>query len=141
MLADIKAAKQRHVSGLERGIKKAALHVAGRSLELVPVDMGNLRASQFVRFEKQGHLFSGMVGYSANYALYVHEIPFPYASHGFEYNIKHAEDIRKKRTYSYHGIRRQYRKRGPKQQWKFLERPFREDQDIIRKMIVEEVRS
>lgn len=139
---------KKNKAGMARGLKKAGLLIQRESLALVPVDLGNLRASSFVRAEQFGSFFVVRIGYTASYAIYVHEVPPTptgeskvYATHGAAYNIKHAEDIRKKRKYWYNGVQRTYSKRGPKQQWKYLEQPFREHRKDAIQMVREELES
>jgi len=59
--------------GIERGLNKAALVVKGESQRIVPIDFGILRSSAFVRKINSGFNTKMLVGYSANYAVYVHE--------------------------------------------------------------------
>jgi hypothetical protein len=62
--------EDRRVRGqMMRGLKKAGLTLQRESQRLVPVDTGNLKASAFVREDGD----SVVVGYTASYALYVHE--------------------------------------------------------------------
>lgn len=59
--------------GISRGVRKASLHLQRESQKLVPVDTGNLKASAFARVEGTGYNTVGSVGYTAAYAIYVHE--------------------------------------------------------------------
>jgi hypothetical protein len=71
MRAEEKAQEKR----ITVGLKRAGLFVQRESQRLVPVDTGNLKASAFTRTIKTA---SGdvdvLVGYTAAYALYVHEM-------------------------------------------------------------------
>jgi len=60
-------------AGCERGVKLAALLLQRESQKLVPVDTGNLKASAFTRATGKGFGIEANVGYTAAYALYVHE--------------------------------------------------------------------
>jgi len=59
------------------GLVEAAIIVKTRSMELCPVDTGNLRASAYYRTYSSGHKAFGPtaeIGHRASYAVYVHEI-------------------------------------------------------------------
>jgi len=58
---------------LERGVVKAGLYIQRESQRIVPVDTGNLKASAFTRKIGSGVKFDVIVGYTASYAIYVHE--------------------------------------------------------------------
>lgn len=59
--------------GMERGLKKAALFLQAESQKIVPVDTGNLKNSAYTRTEGSGFETTAEVGYTADYAIYVHE--------------------------------------------------------------------
>lgn len=59
--------------GFVRGAKLAGLALQRESQRLVPVEFGVLRASAFTRHEGTGWDTQVNVGYTAAYALYVHE--------------------------------------------------------------------
>lgn len=63
-----------------------ALEVASRALRYTPIDTGRLRKSLYVRGYKGGMV----VGYSAPYAIYVHEIAEN--AHSFPTKYKFLED-------------------------------------------------
>jgi hypothetical protein len=56
---------------LRVGMLQAGLFLQRESMEVVPVLTGNLRGSAFTRQEEDGMVV--IVGYTANYAIYVHE--------------------------------------------------------------------
>lgn len=64
------------------------------------------------------------VGFAASYALSVHENLE--AAHGEEFNRKHAKDIGRKITRGPRKGKIAEHKRGPGQQAKYLEQPYRE---------------
>ena len=70
-----KLRKQREVIGanVEKGLKLAGLLLQRESQNLVPVDLGILKASAFTRAEGKGFETLVNVGYTAFYAMYVHE--------------------------------------------------------------------
>lgn len=59
--------------GCQRGVREASLLLLRESQQLVPIDFGLLRASGFANVVGEGFAARGSVGYSASYALYVHE--------------------------------------------------------------------
>jgi len=110
--------------GMERGLKKAGIHLLGKSQKEVPVDKGILRASGFVRKTNGSGMNAEIgVGYTAEYAIYVHENLD--AVHGAEYNQKYADGSEKQR--------------GPNQKAKFLEDPAREERGTMFSIIEAEV--
>jgi len=69
------AAKGRqYAGGMERGLLKVGLYLQGESQSIVPVDLGNLRASAFTRQTGHGFQTEVRVGYTAEYSIYVHEM-------------------------------------------------------------------
>lgn len=70
-----------------------------RTPPVTPVDTGNLRSSWSTRFFRRNKQSVGIFGYSANYALYVHEMIGPVTwtrknsgAKWFEYAIKRNRD-------------------------------------------------
>lgn len=61
-----------------RGIQSAILILGAASAKEVPRDTSTLLNSQFREVIVNGTLLTGRVGYSANYAVYVHEAPGKY---------------------------------------------------------------
>ena len=59
--------------GIHNGIIAAGLYVQRMSQKIVPVDFGNLKNSSFTRHVGKGAWTRMYVGYTADYALYVHE--------------------------------------------------------------------
>lgn len=129
---------------LATGLKKGGLLVQRRSQEIVPIDYGPLKASAFTRVEGEGtKAVQVTVGYTASYAVYVHEDLDK--AHGAVFNAKyatqlaHAAMLRKKRLGGTTGTFRHYR--GVKQTAKFLEIPFRASLRDIFIIVVSEVSS
>ncbi len=79
---------------------------------------------------------SVVVGYSAGYAVYVHENL--QAAHGTLYNLKHQQEVAYSRALKKAriGEARPFRSRGPNQQAKFLEQPAREMKTEIAQIVV-----
>jgi len=73
VLARMHEASEKMGRGCARGLKKAGLRLQRESQRLVPVDYGVLKASAFTRSEGEGFGTAVTVGYTAAYAVYVHE--------------------------------------------------------------------
>ena len=54
-------------------LKRAGLFLQRKSQQIVPIDKNNLRPSAFTRSEGKGFKTDVQVGYTAAYAVYVHE--------------------------------------------------------------------
>jgi len=70
---EIKAIEGRSMKGLIR----AAIVIRAdmeKTPPLIPIDTGNLRASWFTTTFREGTKFGLTIGFSANYALFVHEM-------------------------------------------------------------------
>ena len=114
------------------GLKKAGLYLQNESMAVVPVDIGNLKGSAFTRAAGQGFQTVVAVGYTTAYAIFVHENLENL--HGEAFNLAYADKInqRKKKMRKGYSSYRYWHSRGPDQQAKFLEKPFREHrQDLI----------
>ena len=73
VLKNVEKVKGATAKGVERGLVKAGLFLQRASQELVPIDTGALRNSAFTRKEGAGFKTKVSVGYTQNYAIYVHE--------------------------------------------------------------------
>lgn len=120
---------------VERGLKKAALFLQRESMKLVPVQFGILRSTAFTRAEGHGAKTRVIVGYTSQYAVYVHENLD--ATHGKAFNSKHADKIASAHTSAQ---RRVWFRRGPNQVAKFLEIPARTKQADLERIIKGEAR-
>lgn len=120
---------------------KAANMVMRESLKIVPVQTGNLKASWKIKKSGSGLRTVVMFGYwGVAYAPYVHEIPNPPVAHGAEFNIKHAAEIEAAKG-TWRGTREGgmfYR--GENQQWKFLEKPIKDNHKKILTVIASELK-
>lgn len=98
-----------------RGLKKAGLFLQKESLKLVPVETGALKGSAFTSINKEGRngVSDVIVGYTASYAVYVHEDLTK--AHGAMYNRKYRVKIAA-------GL---LKKKKPNETAKFLEIPSR----------------
>jgi hypothetical protein len=106
---------------IEHGLKRGAALVHRKSQETVPVDQGNLKGGGKVNKKPgtSGLTTHMIVGYSAEYAVFVHEDL--QKAHGRAFNIKHAAEIAAGTENS----------RGDNQRAKFLENAVRENLDAI----------
>jgi len=73
ILENIKEHRERLGQGFSRGVRIAGLRLQRESQRLVPVNFGVLKASAFTRAEGEGLGTEVNVGYTAAYAIYVHE--------------------------------------------------------------------
>ena len=121
---------------LPAALKRAGLFLQRESMKLVPVQYGPLKASAFTRAEGRGFRTRVIVGYTAAYAIYVHEITT--AAHGKAYNTKYAREIAAAKTPAEKKI---WFRRGPNQQAKFLETPARTRQAEIADIIIKGTRT
>jgi len=120
-----------------RGLVKAGEFLMRESSKIVPVQLGNLKGSWFVRRKTSRHIEIGYEG--VEYAAYVHEIPNPPHAHGQEFNVKHAAEIQAAAGTPRGTAEGGMFMRGPEQQWKYLERPIRDNKDKVLKMIRNEI--
>ena len=109
------------------GLKKAGLFIQRISQQRVPIDLGPLHASAFTRHKGTGINTTVWVGYTAAYAIFVHENLT--AKHGAAFNTEYSEEIAvaKPPTDPKRKGKKYFRLRGENQQNKFLEKPFREN--------------
>jgi len=125
----------------QKGLKRAALFLQRKSQEIVPVDEGPLRASAFTRVRGKGWKTEARVGYTASYALYVHENLD--ALHGAAYNAEYAEEIasskKRKKSGQFVKAGKRFRKKRPQEQAKFLEQPVRMHRRRMLKIIAGKV--
>jgi len=139
VLGNLRRAKNVVASGVGRGLKKGGLHLQRKSQEIVPVQLGNLKNTSFCRnVGGVGFDTDIVVGYTADYAVYVHENLDKL--HGRAFNEEYAGEIA-----AAQGTRRGTAaggmfNRGEDQQAKFLEQPARDERGPILKIIRDEAR-
>ena len=63
------------ITQLRKGVQKAGMFIMGEAQQLTPVDAGILRASAFYSTDIMMGRVRGRVGYTAEYAPWVHEMP------------------------------------------------------------------
>jgi hypothetical protein len=124
VLRNLAKKSQTMAEGCERGVKKAGLVLQRESQRLVPVDYGVLKASAFTRAEGTGLKTEVTVGYTAAYAIYVHE--------NREMKLKGEP-----RPPPHKGLYWDPQGRG---QSKFLEQPARTLKDTLRAIILKEMK-
>lgn len=82
-----------------RAVQSALLIGGAQSILYTPIDTSTLINSQFREIDVKGNRLTGRVGYSANYAVYVHDpnVPqnFRRATAKKEFLVKGFEDSRK----------------------------------------------
>lgn len=110
---------------LHKALKSAAAYLGYESLLIVPVDTGHLKSTYFTRSWIVGAHCEAVVGYTAEYAVLVHEDLE--LRHGQDYNDWYWEEIQA-------GYRHM---RGPAQQAKFLEQPLRTKQAEMMQIIID----
>lgn len=124
--------------GCVKALTMATVHLQRESMKVVPVDKGPLRRSAEIR--KKGNIESPKkptitltFGYfGIEYAIMVHEELT--RAHGRAYNIKYAKEIAE-------GPNPPWHTRGDEQKAKYLEDPFRNNINIMQKMIEISLRS
>lgn len=73
VLGNMAARKAQIELGAEKGLKLAGLYLQRDSQSHVPVEFGPLKASAYTRATGSGFSSVVDVGYTASYAMYVHE--------------------------------------------------------------------
>ena len=123
VLGNLHKAEAKLIRGIGQGLKVGGLHLQSASQAIVPVDLGPLKASAFTRSIGTAKSPEVIVGYTANYAVFVHEDLTK--SHGQAFNVKHRDEIAAGNTPN----------RNDNQQAKFLEKPSREERKAILEII------
>ena len=122
ILLNLQGAESKISNAISRGLKRGGLFLQRESQRIVPVDEGNLRGSAFTRKIGSGKRTDVIVGYTALYAVFVHEDLE--ARHGAEFNEAYGETEEKLR--------------GPNQEAKFLEKPAKEKRTEILAIVANE---
>lgn len=139
VLKNLSRVQGKVAKGAVRGLIKGGLFLQSKSQEIVPKQIGDLYNTAFTRnVGGSGADADIIVGYTADYAVFVHEDLTK--AHGKEFNIKHAEEIT-----AAVGTKRGTAKggmfpRGENEQAKFLEKPARENRKDIINMVAREAR-
>ena len=129
---NMKKANSKLANSFSRGLKRGGLFLLKHSKKIVPVQVGTLRSSGFVRnVGGSGFRTDIVVGYTAEYAAYVHEdlqkLHGKWFNWKYRYEIRIAKERKLKRATAAGGMF----KRGEDQQAKFLEKPAREKRPEI----------
>jgi hypothetical protein len=148
VIRNAKRFSAKHGHNCAVGLKKAGLHLQRCSQQIVPVDQGALKNSAFTRSFGVGFNCDVVVGYTEDYAAYVHENLD--AAHGKAFNIKHADKIARgrktRRLYKKKfgnkppGQKPYFRARGPGQMAKYLEFPARLERKTMLSIVAKEAR-
>ncbi len=124
-------------SAVKSGLVKGGLHLQRKSQEIVPVQLGKLKASARTRnVGGEGFDADIVVSYNTEYAVFVHEDLTK--AHGKEFNIKHADEIAAAVGTPLGTAKGGMFLRGENQQAKFLEKPAREERREILRIIAAE---
>ncbi len=133
VIARMRTANKTLAMNIERGLGEGGKHLFKKSQVLVPVQIGNLKASGTIRRKGRGFYTDIIVIYTSGYAVYVHENL--QVVHGQAFNVSHSSEIAAaigtKRGTAQGGMF----ERGDMQQAKFLERPARTERLPILKII------
>jgi hypothetical protein len=129
-----------------RGLKKAGLFLQAESQAIVPVHLNHLKPSAFTRLAGTPLKPDVIVGYTAGYAVYVHENLE--ALHGNAFNIAYADKInahtrvikKGKKAGELRYTSKRWRPRGENQQAKFLETPMRTKRKEMMAIIKSEIK-
>jgi len=139
VLRNLKKAGDKIAVGVERGLMKGGRFIQARSMNIVPVQLGTLKASAGTRnVGGRGFDADVVVFYNTEYAVFVHEDMTK--AHGKEFNIKHADAIAAAAGTPMGTAKGGMFPRGENQQAKFLERPVREDRSEVLKIVADEAR-
>ena len=123
VLKNFERATLQYQAKIRRGLKLGGIYLQRKSQQIVPVQLGPLKASAFTRDIGTVRRPDVIVGYTANYAVFVHEDMSK--AHGQAFNIKHRDEIASGAAPN----------RGENQQAKFLEKPAREERTAILNII------
>ena len=127
---------------VEKGLIAGGTYLRTKSMEIVPFQIGKLHASAYAPRNVGGRGFKAdiVIGYTAEYAVWVHEIPNPPHAHGKEFNMKHAAEIAAAKGTPKGTAEGGMKARKPEEQWKFLEQPMRTERANILKIIANAVK-
>lgn len=140
VLRNLRRAVDKIGAATARGGVKAGLFLQAKSMDIVPVQLGTLKASCFCRnIGGRSFDFDVVVGYNTEYAVFVHEDLTK--AHGRAFNIKHAQEIADAVGTPRGTAKGGMFPRGENQQAKFLERPMRQCRGDIIRIIATETRS
>ena|SRR3990167_768171 len=73
ILQEIRRLAKAYPKAAMDAVREEALDLKRRSQLIVPIDTGILKGSAFIEERGEGRTFEATVGYSANYAIPVHE--------------------------------------------------------------------
>jgi hypothetical protein len=150
VINNLRAADKRFDAGISRGLKKGGLWIQRQSQLQVPVDKGFLKASAFTRAVGRGYNTRVQVGYTASYALSVHEkvamklrgLPRDSSHLNEKVVIDEKGKLRGEQSGQFvkAGNRGRYWDPIPRAKAKFLEDPFLDEAPTVRKIVIEEAR-
>ena len=129
VLAKLNKATDDYSRNIRRGLVKGGLHLQAKSQEIVPKQLGVLSASAFTRDIGNALHPDIIVGYTADYAVFVHEDLEK--RHGQAFNQYYATEIANAEGTSSGTAKGGLFNRGENQQAKFLEKPARDERGAI----------
>ena len=129
VLANLDKATAKYTKRIRRGLVLGGLHLQGKSQEIVPVQLGPLHDRAFTRDIGTAKHPDIIVGYTADYAVFVHEDLEK--RHGLAFNVFYAEQIASAVGTSSGTAKGGLFNRGENQQAKFLEKPARDERSVI----------
>lgn len=136
VLNNMKKQSVNHGQKFSSGLVAAGLHLQHISQRVYcPVQTGNLKNTAFTRKFGSGFLSDVIVGYTANYAAFVHEDLTK--AHGKDFNQKYATEIQAARGTKRGTAQGGMFMRGNTQQAKFLEKPARILRPVLLRIIKE----
>ena len=134
VLNSMKRQSVNHGNKFAVGLVAAGLHLQHISQRVYcPVQTGNLKNTAFTRKFGSGFLTDVVVGYTAEYAAFVHEDLTK--AHGKEFNVKHAGDIQAAQGTKRGTAQGGMFMRGEHQQAKYLEKPARLLRPVLLRII------
>ena len=117
VIAGLRKPINKYINEGKRRVGLACLHLQRESVKEAPKDLGNLHSSKFIRMMGTPVKPVGWVGYSAVYALAVHENP------------------RSGKTGGKSPSGRPYKHWARRGKWKYLEDPYKREQRKIKQIL------
>jgi len=149
IMNNLMAVHKRKGNGAEIGLKRAGAFLLRKSKYYCPTQLGAMKAGgQSRKTAGSGMTTEVTVSYFAEYAPWVHEIRHRTMghrtvtiTHGQEFNVKHTQDIERARGTWWGTAEGGMFKRPPQQQYKFLEKPARENLSELRNIVADAMRA
>ena len=148
IMNNLMAVHKRKGNGAEIGLKRAGVFLLRKSKYYCPTQFGEMKAGgQTRKVAGSGMTTVVAVSYFAEYAPWVHEIRHRTMgkrtvtiTHGQEFNVKHEQDIQRAKGTWWGTVEGGMFKRPEQQQYKFLEKPARENLSELRNIVANAMR-